>query len=68
MTDTAPTPRAEIADAVCLLVGDIDRGGVFASLLGTVQLLDATEQTRIGGFVINKFSAGMSRSSSPVSA
>jgi adenosylcobyric acid synthase len=46
---------AEIADAVCLLVGDIDRGGVFASLLGTVQLLDATEQTRIRGFLINKF-------------
>jgi len=46
---------AELADAVCLLVGDIDRGGVFASLLGTVQLLDATEQTRIGGFLINKF-------------
>jgi adenosylcobyric acid synthase len=46
---------AEIADAVCLLVGDIDRGGVFASLLGTVQLLDATEQARIRGFLINKF-------------
>ena len=46
---------AEIADAVCLLVGDIDRGGVFASLLGTVQLLDATEQSRIRGFLINKF-------------
>jgi adenosylcobyric acid synthase len=46
---------AEIADAVCLLVGDIDRGGVFASLLGTVQLLDSTEQARIRGFLINKF-------------
>ena len=46
---------AEIADAFCLLVGDIDRGGVFASLLGTVQLLDATEQTSIRGFLINKF-------------
>jgi adenosylcobyric acid synthase len=46
---------AEIADAVCLLVGDIDRGGVFASLLGTVQLLDSKEQTRIQGFLINKF-------------
>jgi adenosylcobyric acid synthase len=46
---------AEIADAVCLLVGDIDRGGVFASLLGTVQLLDETEQTSIRGFLINKF-------------
>jgi adenosylcobyric acid synthase len=46
---------AEIADAACLLVGDIDRGGVFASLLGTVQLLDSKEQTRIQGFLINKF-------------
>jgi adenosylcobyric acid synthase len=46
---------AEIADAVCLLVGDIDRGGVFASLLGTVQLLDSHEQDRITGFIINKF-------------
>ena len=46
---------AEIADASCLLVGDIDRGGVFASLLGTVELLDPHEQARIRGFLINKF-------------
>ena len=46
---------AEIADAQCILVGDIDRGGVFASLFGTVQLLDPAEQNRIAGFVINKF-------------
>jgi len=46
---------AEIANAQCILVGDIDRGGVFASLFGTVQLLDASEQARIGGFLINKF-------------
>ena len=46
---------AEIADASCLLVGDIDRGGVFASLLGTVQLLDPHEQARVRGFLINKF-------------
>lgn len=46
---------AELADAACLLVGDIDRGGVFASLLGTVALLDIGEQSRIKGFVINKF-------------
>ncbi len=46
---------AEMADAQCLLVGDIDRGGVFASLFGTVQLLDPSEQARIRGFVINKF-------------
>jgi adenosylcobyric acid synthase len=46
---------AELADAHCILVGDIDRGGVFASLLGTVELLDPEEQNRIHGFAINKF-------------
>ena len=46
---------AEMADARCLLVGDIDRGGVFASLLGTVELLDAHERDRIAGFIVNKF-------------
>ena len=46
---------AEMSDASCLLVGDIDRGGVFASLFGTVELLDPPEQKRIRGFVINKF-------------
>ena len=46
---------ADAADASCVLVGDIDRGGVFASLLGTMALLDRTERQRIRGFVINKF-------------
>jgi len=46
---------AEFADASCILVGDIDRGGVFASLLGTVELLDPHERARISGFIINKF-------------
>ena len=46
---------AELADASCLLLGDIDRGGVFASLLGTVELLDPHEQDRVLGFAINKF-------------
>jgi adenosylcobyric acid synthase len=46
---------AHAADAVCLLIGDIDRGGVFASLLGTMQLLEAEDRARIRGFVINKF-------------
>lgn len=46
---------AEFADAVCVLIGDIDRGGVFASLYGTVELLDPHERSRIVGFVINKF-------------
>lgn len=38
-----------------IVVGDIDRGGVFASLLGTLALLDATDQAHVSGFVINKF-------------
>jgi adenosylcobyric acid synthase len=46
---------AHAADAVCLLVGDIDRGGVFASLLGTMELLEPEERARIRGFIINKF-------------
>ena len=51
---------AELADATCLLVGDIDRGGVFASLFGTIELLDPHEQARIGGFLINKFRGDVS--------
>jgi adenosylcobyric acid synthase len=51
---------AEMADAACLLVGDIDRGGVFASLLGTVELLDPAERDRIRGFCINKFRGDLS--------
>jgi len=53
--DIANMRMAEMADASCILVGDIDRGGVFASLLGTLQLLEPAEQERIRGFVINKF-------------
>jgi adenosylcobyric acid synthase len=53
--DIANMRMAEIADAHCLLVGDIDRGGVFASLLGTLELLEPEERARIRGFVINKF-------------
>lgn len=46
---------AEMVDAPVLLVGDIDRGGVFAQLLGTLMLLTDSEKKRVRGLVINKF-------------
>lgn len=46
---------AEMVDSPVILIGDIDKGGVFASLYGTVKLLEPEEQARIKGFIINKF-------------
>jgi adenosylcobyric acid synthase len=46
---------AKAVNAPVILVGDIDRGGVLASLVGTMELLNVDERAHIKGFVINKF-------------
>lgn len=46
---------AEVADAPVILIGDIDKGGVFASLAGTMMLLREEEKKRVKGVIINKF-------------
>lgn len=53
--DIANMGFAEMVDCPVILIADIDRGGVFAHLVGTLALLNDSEQARIKGFVINRF-------------
>ena len=53
--DIANMGFAESVDCPVILIADIDRGGVFAHIVGTLQCLSASEQGRIRGFVINRF-------------
>jgi len=53
--DIANMGFAEAVDCPVILIADIDRGGVFAHLVGTLALLSSTEQARVKGFVINRF-------------
>jgi adenosylcobyric acid synthase len=54
-TDIANMGLARAAGTPVIVVGDIDRGGVFAAMFGTLALLDEADQALVAGFVVNKF-------------
>ena len=58
--DIANMGFAEVVDCPVILIADIDRGGVFAHLVGTLELLSPSEQARVKGFVINRFRGDIS--------
>ena len=58
--DIANMGFAEAVDCPVIIIADIDKGGVFAHLVGTLALLSETEQARVKGFVINRFRGDIS--------